>query len=325
MAGGGAENLWVSAMNRSLDSYLNEYVQLRHAMGHRLKAAEAMIARYLNYLRDINEEDLTVDSAVVWACLPTAAANPTKAARLSAIRGFVAYVHARDPLPAALIPAGLIPARATRQQPYIYSDSQVEAMMIGALALRPAVRGLTLQTLIGLMTATGMRIGECLGLNLADIDWPSGILTVSGKNNSTRLVPIHPSTVAALKNYLHLSRAAMPGAEVSSFFIGSTGNRPHPTGLQAAFRTVRVNLDYTPRPGGKNPRLHDLRHSFATNTLVQAYRDGVDVDARIVVLATYLGHVSPESTYWYLSSVPELLALVEERVSTAQHQGALLS
>ncbi|MGO2482706.1 tyrosine-type recombinase/integrase [Glutamicibacter ardleyensis] len=312
-------------MNRSLDSYQDEYLQLRHAMGHKLKVAEAMIARYLNYLHDINEEVLTVDTAVIWSCLPTDAANPTKAAHLSAIRGFSAYVHARDPLLAELIPPGLIPARATRQQPYIYSDSQVEAMMSEALSLRPVIRGLTLQTLIGLMAATGMRISECLGLNLADIDWPSGILTVHGKNNSTRLVPVHPSTVAALKNYLRLSRAAIPGAEVISFFIGSTGNRPHPTGLQAAFRTVRVNLDYTPRPGGKNPRLHDLRHSFATNTLVQAYRDGVDVDARIVVLATYLGHVSPESTYWYLSSVPELLALVEERVSTAQHQGALLS
>lgn len=136
-------------MNRSLDSYQDEYLQLRHAMGHKLKVAEAMIARYLNYLHDINEEVLTVDTAVIWSCLPTDAANPTTAAHLSAIRGLAAYVHARDPLLAALTPPGLIPARATRQQPYIYSDSQVEAMMSEALALRPVVRGLTLQTLIG--------------------------------------------------------------------------------------------------------------------------------------------------------------------------------
>ncbi len=311
-------------MTRSLDSYQDEYLQLRHTMGHRLKGPEAMIARYLNYLHDTNEKLLTVDTAVAWACLPPNAANPTKAAHLSAIRGFAAYVHARDPLLAALIPAGLIPARATRQQPYIYGAAQVEAMMIEALALRPALLGLTLQTLIGLMAATGMRTGECLGLNLADIDWPGGILTVRGKNDSTRLVPIHPSTVAAMKKYLRLSRAASPGADATSFFIGSTGNRAHPTDVLAAFRTVRGVLGYAPRPGGKNPRLYDLRHSFATNALVQAYRDGVDVDARIATLATYLGHVSPESTYWYLSSVPELLTLVEERVSTAQHQGVLL-
>ncbi|WP_125612047.1 tyrosine-type recombinase/integrase [Specibacter cremeus] len=312
-------------MTRTLESYEDDYLLLRHTMGHQLKAAGNLLHGYLKHLNETGQNTLTVDTALEWACLPAMADPRTKAARLSAVRGFAAYVHAREPLLAAPVPAGLIPTRMIRQQPYIYGDSQVQALMRQALSLQPATRGLTMQTLIGLMASTGMRIGECVGLNLSDIDWASGVLTVRGKRGNTRLVPIGHSTAAALQHYLHASRAGVPACDPVPFFISSAGHRSHPSSLESAFRTLRAALGYTARPGGKAARLHDLRHTFATNALLQAYRDGVDVDARTVTLATYLGHVSPASTYWYLTAIPELLAIVEERVSAAQHQGELLS
>ncbi|MCP9002100.1 tyrosine-type recombinase/integrase [Pseudarthrobacter sp. RMG13] len=308
-----------------LESHAKEYLQLRRTLGHQLARHDGMLRSFVAYLDAYGHRTISVEVAVEWACLPTTADPRWKAARLSSVRGFAAYVHTREPALASIIPAGLIPTRVTRQQPYIYSADHTRALMETALTLQPPLRGLTLQTVIGLMATTGMRISECLGLNISDINWTGNVLTVHGKRGNLRLVPIHPSTTAALRQYLKTSRDLSTCLDEDAFFLNMYRRRPHPTGLEQAFRLLRNDLGFAAQAGGKAPRLHDFRHTFATNALLQACRDGVDVDVRIAVLATYLGHVSPASTYWYFTAIPELLALASERVRSAQSTGALLS
>ncbi len=312
-------------MTSMLESHAKEYLQLRRTLGHKLARHDGLLRSFLAYLDASGHRTISVEVAAEWACLPTSPDPRWKAARLNSVRGFAAYVHTREPALASIIPAGLIPTRGMRQQPYIYSADQTRALMETALTLQPPLRGLTLQTVIGLMASTGMRISECLGLNISDIDWDGDLLTVHGKRGNLRLVPIHPSTTAALRQYLRTSRDLSTRIDEDAFFLNTYRRRPHPTGLEQAFRFLRNDLGFAAHAGGKAPRLHDFRHTFATNALLHACRDDVDVDVRIAVLATYLGHVSPASTYWYLTAIPELLALASERVRSSQSIGALLS
>ena len=311
-------------MNPALTGYQVDYLRLRRMLGATLGAHDRLIGNFLGWLAGTGQDTITTGAAVRWACLPTTAAPRWRANRLAVIRAFAAYVHAHDPDSAELIPANLIPSTVTHAVPYIYTRRQTCDLMDAAFRLDPPVRGLTLATVIGLLAATGLRIGEALALNLADVDLGGQVITVTGKYAKQRLVPIDPSAVAALRDYLRRSRDLVAAQDLDTFFVTSAGTRPHPGNLQTAFRAVTKQLDLPLRPGARGQRLHDFRHSFATTSLVDAYRDGVDVDAHIVVLATYLGHVSPASTYWYLTATPELLALAAQRVEAALADGGLL-
>lgn len=312
-------------MTTVLAGYEQEYLLLRRLMGATLHAHEGLISSFLLSLETAGQEAITVEAALAWAVLPTGVSPRWLAYRLAVIRGFAAYVYARNPALAPVIPAGLIPSKVVHAIPYIYTPRQTVELMDAARSLGPPARGLTVSTVIGLMAATGMRIGEVLALDLEDVDLGAGVIKVTGKYGKERLVPLHPSTAVALASYLSASRDLVTARDPDAFFLTYIGTRPHTGNLQTAFRSLATALGLTPRPGAGRPRLHDFRHTFATESLAEAYRGGADADARIAVLATYLGHVSPASTYWYLSSTPELLALVTERVQAAQTHGKLLS
>jgi integrase len=311
-------------MNPTLADYRVDYLRLRRLLGATLNAPDRLTGNFLGWLAGTGLDTITVDAALRWACLPSTAAPRWRAYRLAVIRAFAAYVHAHDPGSAELIPAGLIPSKVAHAVPYIYTRRQTCDLMDAAFRLDPPVRGLTLATVIGLLAATGMRIGEALALDLADVDLGGQVITVTGKYAKQRLVPIDPSVVTALRGYLHRSRDLVAARDLDTFFVTSVGTRPHPGNLQTAFRTVTKQANLPPRPGARGQRLHDFRHTFATTSLVDAYRADVDVDAQIVVLATYLGHVSPASTYWYLTATPELLTLASQRVEAAYADGGLL-
>ena len=214
--------------------------------------------------------------------------------------------------------------RAARHPGVAPRGAQAHAMAAPAAALRPPVRGLTVTAVIGLMAATGLRISECMALNVTDVDSAADVLAVTGKRGRPRLVPIHPSTTTALADYRQAATALVDKPDGTALFLTWTGTRAHAGNIEVAFRSLTVALGYTPQPGGQPPRLHDMRHSFSTNTLIRAHRDGADVDATVAVLATYLGHVSPASTYWYLTATPQLLELTATKVAAAQQDGRLL-
>jgi integrase len=175
----------------------------------------------------------------------------------------------------------------------------------------------TYQTLIGLLVVSGMRIGEAIKLDRSDVNWDDGVLLIrESKFGKSRLVPLHPSTVDALAAHAELRDTLVPRPKEPSFFVSLTRRRLSYAVVSQTFRQLVDNAGVgtgAPSP----PRLHDIRHTFAVRTLLEWYRSGQDVQAKLPSLSTYLGHREPASTYWYLSATPELLALAAARQNRA--------
>jgi integrase len=230
------------------------------------------------------------------------------------VRSFAGYVHGLDPAAADPVPDGLIPARAMRRVPYLYSGEETARLMTAAGALSPAVLAASMRTLIGLLASTGIRSGEAGALDAADLDTKEQVLAVTGKYGRTRLIALHPATAAALAGYLQI-RARHAADGTSALLIGQAGRRLNLNMARRIFRSLAAGCGLPPRPGCGLPRLHDFRHAFTVSTLIDAHRQGRDVDACVAVLATHLGHVSPAHTYWYLTVTPDLADAVSERAA----------
>jgi integrase/recombinase XerD len=297
-----------------------DYVALRRAMGFKLNKPGRLVLQFADHLDRLGTRQLTIDTALAWARQPTHADPSWWAYRLSAVRGFAAYLHPR--LPGTQIPpADLFPLRTKRATPYLYSAEDIAALMTAARRLRTPLVAATYETLIGLLAVTGLRIGESLNLDRADIDLTAGMLTVvNGKFGKSRQVPLHPTTIERLRFYAGRRDELVPTPRATTFFLSTAGTRLSDSRVESTFRSLVRAAGLQPRSARCRPRLHDLRHSFAVNTVLDWYRDGADVQARMPRLSTYLGHVDPSATYWYLSTAPELMALACARLEDAQAQ-----
>jgi integrase/recombinase XerD len=299
----------VSPLRQALAGYL----AVRRSLGYKLARPEKLLAQFITYLEDADAATVTTELALTWATLPAGNAN-WHAQRLSVVRGFAAYLHTIDPS-AQVPPAGLIPSRRLRATPYLYSDADITALIAAAASLRFPLRTATYQTLIGLLAVTGMRVGEAIRLDRADLDLPAGVVTVrQSKFGKTRLLPLHPATTAALRSYLRLRDRLCPHPSTAAVFISPAGTRLLYCNVHATWKLLAARAGMQPRSPSCRPRIHDLRHSFAVRSLLDAYAAGQDGQARLALLATWLGHVDPAATYWYLSAAPELLALAGQRL-----------
>jgi len=243
-------------------------------------------------------------------------------------RGFAVHLHAADPA-SEIPPAGLIPARAPRAVPYLYTAAEVSAytaaevsaLMAVTSSLASPLRAATYRTLIGLLAATGMRVGEAIRLDRPDFGPATGVLTVRNtKFGKSRLVPLHPTTATAVAGYLRLRDQLHPGPGDPAILISPAGTRLAYCNVHATWRLLVRRAGLAPRSPNCRPRPHDLRHSFAVASLLDAYAAEQDGDARLALLATYLGHANPAATYWYLSAAPELLALAGQRLDDHQER-----
>jgi integrase len=293
-----------------------DYLKLRRALGYRLERAEKLVPQFLDHLDRLGRDVVTVEDALGWAQLP--AGDPDWwAFRLSAVRGFAGYLHALDPAH-EVPPADLLPRRPRRAAPYLYSEAEIAALIAAADRLRGRLRQATYRTLIGLLAVTGMRVGEAIRLDCRDVDLDHGVVTVrEGKFGKSRELPLHPSTVAALRRYLRQRDRHRPAPASDAALISPAGTRLLYCNVHATFRRLRAHAGL--RSATCRPRIHDLRHTFAVRTLLEWYRAGVDVRARLPLLSTYLGHVHPKDSYWYLSAAPELLTLAGQRLD--EHMG----
>lgn len=294
------------------------YLADRRARGYRLEDHAWLLRAFLDRLAAAGATTITVADAVAFAVERADAQPVWHAARLRAVRGLAAHVHGLDPHAAELIPAGLIVGKVTRRIPYLYSDDEITRLMVAAKLLSPPMLAASLCTLIGLLAVTGMRGGEASALSIEDVHIDERTLMVTGKYGRQRLVPLHATTMAALAEYLEV-RASRAGPE-GPLLVGERGRGLNMNAARAAFRAVVNHIELPAQPGCGVPRLHDLRHTFAVNSLIDAHRQGVDVDARIAALAVVLGHANPTHTYWYLTASAELMAVVSERMA-APHQG----
>jgi integrase len=191
-------------------------------------------------------------------------------------------------------------------------------MTAAARAFPSPVRQATFATIVGLLWATGIRIGEALALDRGDVDLTVGVLTArDSKFGKTRELPLHETTTAALAAYAKQRTGWFPKPTSSAFFVSAAGTRVLYCNFHLGFQDLVSRAGIQARSRSCRPRPHDLRHAFAVRTLIGWHRAGIDVEANMAKLSTYMGHVLPANTYWYLSAAPELLALAAQRLETA--------
>jgi integrase/recombinase XerD len=301
----------------ALAEHTHNYLQVRRALGFKLVGEGQLLREFVACAETAGQRTITTQFALQWARRPASASRNYLSRRLRAVRGFARYLHALDPT-CEVPPIELLPASKHRPAPYLYRDDEILAMMAAAGGLRPPLRAATFQTLIGLLACTGLRIGEAIRLDREDFDSTHGLLIVrDSKFGKSREVLLHESAARALVDYGERRGRLCPDAKERSFFITTRGTRLcHPT-VYVPFRALLDQAGIRHQSPSRRVRIHDLRHSFAVKTLLGWYRDGDDVAARMPLLSTYLGHVDPAATYWYLSAAPELLALAAERLEQA--------
>jgi integrase/recombinase XerD len=291
-----------------------DYLAMRRALGYRLHAEGRMLLEFADRLDTAGQPTITVSAALAWATEPKHAAPAHWCRRLGVVRAFARHLHTLDPS-CEVPPADLLPGPAHRPTPYIYTDEEIAALVHAAQTIAAPMPAATCHAVISLIAASGLRLGETLALDRADVDLDAAMLTVTGKNQHTRLIPLHSTTAHMLGRYAARRDRLCPATDSASFFLTTRGHRPQSSSLQHTFAKLLAIAEIQTPPGRRRPRIHDLRHTFAVNTLIGWYRSGADVAARMPVLSTFLGHSGgPEATYWYLQATPELLALAAKRL-----------
>jgi integrase/recombinase XerD len=296
-----------------LEGRLEDYLQVRRALGYQLVREEQWLRQLANYLQAEGSERLTSELMIAWARQPVNAQPNHWGQRLGCARKFARYLQTLDP-GTEIPPTGVFPSSRRRPMPFLWSAEQITTLLQQAGRLRPELRARTSQTLLGLLAVTGMRIGEAVGLARAgDVDLDTAVITIRhAKFDRPRLVPLHPTVSVALREYALDRDRLCPQPRSSTFFVSSRGGSLGRSSIEETLRELTTAMGI--RTATAHPRPHDLRHSFAVHTLIRWMRDGGSVDARMTELSTYLGHVSPAGTYWYLTAVPELLELAADRL-----------
>lgn len=297
----------------SLRSAVQDYLALRRSLGFTLREAGRLLLTFVAFMEQQRASTITTALALAWAQQSPTVHPAEWARRLSIVRIFARYRHATDPR-TEVPPDGLLPFRPPRARPYLYADEEIARLLQAALTmpcryecgtLRPRV----FYCLFGLLSVSGLRLGEARNLRLDDVDLDAGVLTIQGaKFGKTRLVPLHASTCAVLADYLARRARHWAGRAVSPYvFVSSWGNRLDVGDIHRTFYVLSRQIGLRGPSDRHGPRIHDFRHRVAVQTLWRWYRTGEDPERRLPILSAYLGHVHVRDTYWYLSAWPALM------------------
>lgn len=292
-----------------LRDILDGYLTTRRALGFKLTEPGRVLGEFVDYMDDQGETTIRHDLAVEWA---KQFSRSTVLIRLNTVRQFAEHAAWFDPATEVPVLDGR-PYVNHRPRPHIYTAEQIDALLWATGRLRPTIRAASWRTLLGLLAVTGLRISEARSLDDADItaddSGDGGWVRVNEtKFGKSRIVPLHSTTMTAITAYQRHRDRAFPRPATEALFVTRRGSRIATSTAGATFRELRTLAGMTGSPSEPAARLHDFRHSFATNTLIGHVRSGGDVDAMMPVLSAWLRHVSPASTYWYLSNTPELAA-----------------
>ena len=297
----------------TLPQAVQDYLRMRRDLGFKLREAGTSLLDFAAFMRRRRSTFITSKLALAWAQQPRNVQPSHWARRLSFVRGFARYRSATDPR-TQIPPQGLLPLQPQRARPYLYSDDEISRLLRAARDMtyrfeRGALRPWVFHCLYGLLSVSGLRLGEALNLELRDVDLKSAVLTIRGaKFGKERLVPLHGSTCKVLDRYLVRRNRHWTDRPVSSYlFVSSWGNRLDAGEVHRTFYTLSRQIGLRGPSDSHGPRLHDMRHRFATNTLVRWYQSDQDPERLLPVLSAYLGHVHVEDTQWYLSGSPELM------------------
>jgi len=307
----------------TLREELDSWLAARRALGYKLTTSEYLLGQFCGWLAARGKTGtFTIDDAVAWAREPAGAQPVWWSQRLTVLRPFAAYLNACG-ADVPVIPRALLPAATTRATPFIYSQADLDALISACPAVFAGARvAATMRVIIGLLAATGIRIGEALRLTVPDFDPGNDVILVRGRKTPLdRLVPLHPTTTAELAGYLAMpERLATRPDPAGPVFVTCKGTGFRLETIEQYFRRLTRAAGLGPR-GRARPRPHDLRHTFATSQMAAAYRNQGDPQRTLSLLATWLGHTHVADTYWYLSASPQLMALAAGRLARADRPG----
>ena len=298
-----------------------EYLSLRRSLGFKLVDTEYVLRWFFAFMQREHETHIKTETVLRWVHASETVSLPVRSSRFAVVRKFAQYAHALD-TEHEVPPYRLFTHRTERTNPHIYSDNEVLRLLEACVALRPG-KGLcryTYYTAFGLLSVTGMRISEATSLMRDDVDLSAGIITIrETKFNKMRCIPVHGSTIRALAAYGRRRDEIYPNTEFPAFFLSDSGAALTSAVLRVTFLRLSHRIGFRKPTDRNGPRIHDFRHTFAVKTVMKWYRDGANVEPNMPLLSTYLGHVKPSDTYWYLSSVPQLVGLAAARLES--HQG----
>lgn len=297
-----------------LGQLIDDYLRLRRSLGFKLETSEPLLRQFHQYLQQQNLPSATVEVMVGWAILPGRSPG-WHASRLGIVRSFARWAHVFDPT-IEIPPQALLrrQGRSERFVAFVYSPAEIQSLLETTSGIHTPLVAATYRTLIGLLAATGLRVGEAIRANRADL--VDGVLTVADtKFGRTRLVPLHPSVLEALADYARLRDAVLGRVGTDALFVSRAGTRLIYKNVHFVFHRLVGQAAIRPRSSRCRPRIHDLRHTFAVSTMLDAYLRGANAAEVLPILSTYLGHASPASTYWYLQADPHLLAAASGRRS----------
>ncbi len=301
-----------------LSVYARRYLHERCRLGFDLRSMGHALRSFGHYVDQLKRrEPITLEVMAAWARRDKGHSQDprTWARRLMILRPFMRWLRQFEPnteLPDEAVFGRL----GVRLAPHVYREQEIVDLLVAARRLGPApgLRGATYEALFGLIASTGLRVSEAVRLRNADVDLKDGMLTVlRTKFAKSRYVALHPSTVESLRRYRRLRDRLAPFTEETPFFVGSRGRRRgqrlSTRQVDRVFATLRHQLGWRNRGAHSAPRVHDLRHAFVVRRILDWYAEGVDIDQAMLALSTYVGHAKVTHTYWYLTGVPELMAL----------------
>lgn len=311
----------------TMQARVDAYLAARRSLGFDLRIAGRQLLSFARFADQTGHRGpLTTAVAVRWAQSARRATRLTWARRLQTLRPFMTYRAQFDP-GTEIAPSGFFGPVHRRLVPHIYTEAEIRALLDAAAQLRPVtglrLRPRTYATLFGLLASTGLRISEALALTPTDVDLSGASLTVRNtKFRKSRLVPLHPTTVAALTRYADIRRRRVSDRRIETFLISDRGTPLGDRMVHHTFASLRTRLGWIGRGDYAWPRVHDLRHTFLCRALVRSYQQPQGVDHVIDLLSTYVGHARVADTYWYVTAIPDLLALAGQRFAQFAERGA---
>ena len=300
----------------SVRNAIEDYIALRRSLGFKLHGMATSLGKFASFLEQKEAPYITTALALEWA-MQTVDHSPSHwAQRLGFVRVFARHWSATDPR-TEIPPAGLLPFRARRARPYLYTEQEIQRLLTAAKSLSSSsgLRPWTYHCLFGLLAVSGLRISEAIKLERQDVDFHQELLTIrQTKFNKSRLIPLHTSTRDVLSEYAEHRDRLVPNPSSSCFLLNDCGRCLERSTVLRTFHDLSRQIGLRGPSEHTGPRIHDLRHRFALNTLIQWYRAGEDIERRLPVLSTFLGHTHVADTYWYLSVHPELMGLATSRL-----------
>lgn len=307
----------------TMQAHAANYLSERRQLGFGLRSAGYTVMSFARYIDELNSQvPLSIEIMADWARQDKGNSGKpsTWARRLKKLRAFCRYLQQFDPC--TEVPDDTIFGRiGQRLAPHIYSEQEIIDLLAAAHKLDsfiPGLRGATYETLFGLIASTGLRISEALHLLDTDVDLKLGMLTIrQTKFAKSRHVPMHPSTVDVLRQYRSQRNCHIEVSDETPFFVGARGRRLGQAlsmgQVHRVFISLRNQLGWINRGAHNGPRIHDLRHTFVVRCVLLWQAQGLDIDQQMLALSTYVGHTNVTNTYWYLTGIPQLMALAAEK------------